>query len=265
MTIFSKEEVVAQTNVFRKTLGLSELKESPTLDTAAAQKLEDMKQNQYFAHNGPDGTSPWYWIEINGYKYSYAGENLAIGFYSAKDTVDAWINSPTHRTNLANSNYKEIGIAVAPAKIQNSEGYLIVQLFGTPKPTIVPRPARTPAPSPPVVTTVSPPPVQIAQLKPATTQAIPPPTELSYQPSQEITTPVVSTVVRSTPELRKFGQILNTSFILYTLFAFLISVVLLIFKEAKKGLVIRSAASLALLVLAIVVPIIQVSRTALIF
>src|SRR3989344_3536372 len=132
---FSKEDVIAQTNVFRQTLGLGGLKESLALDIAAAQKLQDMVQNQYFAHTSPLGVSPWHWIDINQYKYTYAGENLAIGFLTAKDAVDAWANSPTHRANLLNSNYKEIGIAVAPANIKNNQGFLVVQLFGTPKPT----------------------------------------------------------------------------------------------------------------------------------
>ena len=105
VTVFGKEEVVSQTNLFRKTLGLSELKQSSVLNLAAAQKLQDMSRNQYFAHTSPSGISPWHWIEVNKYKYSYAGENLAIGFFSAKDTVDAWANSPSHRANLSNSNF----------------------------------------------------------------------------------------------------------------------------------------------------------------
>ncbi|MBI2063783.1 MAG: hypothetical protein HYT65_02215 [Candidatus Yanofskybacteria bacterium] len=135
LAAFAKEDVIMQTNVLRQTLGLGGLKESTVLDIAAAQKLQDMLQNQYFAHTSPAGVSPWHWIEVNQYKYAYAGENLAIGFLTAKDTVDAWADSPSHRANLLNPNFREIGIAVAPAKIQDSQGFLVVQLFGTPRPT----------------------------------------------------------------------------------------------------------------------------------
>ena len=262
--IFDKEEVISQTNVFRKTLGLGELKESSVLDIAATQKLDDMKQGQYFAHTSPAGVSPWYWIEVNNYEYSYAGENLAIGFFSAKDTVDAWINSPTHRANLANSNYKEIGIAVAPAKIQNSEGFLVVQLFGTPKPTIAARPAPI-KPSPVTAKiTASPIPSGVGQLKPATTQAVLLPAESSIEAAEEISQPITSNIEQSSPRLKKLSQALNVSFILYVLITFLISVVLLVFRELNKGLVVKATASLAMLVLAIVVPVIQISHTALI-
>ena len=262
--IFNKEEVVSQTNVFRKTLGLGELKESSVLDIAAAQKLNDMKQGQYFAHTSPAGVSPWHWIEVNKYKYTYAGENLAIGFFSAKDTVDAWINSPTHRANLANSNYKEIGIAVAPAKIQNSEGFLVVQLFGTPKPTIATRPTPT-KPSPIVAKiTASSTPIGVGQLKPATTQIVPLPTKSLVKAAEEIGEPIASNVEQSAPRLKKLGQVFNVSFILYALIAFLVSVILLVFGELKKELVVKTTISLAVLVLAIVVPVLQASHVALI-
>lgn len=275
LKIFDKEEVISQTNVFRKTLGLGELKENSVLDVAAAQKLDDMKQGQYFAHTSPSGFSPWHWIEANNYKYSYAGENLAIGFFSAKDTVDAWINSPTHRMNLANSNYKEIGIAVAPAKIQNSEGFLVVQLFGTPKSSVATRPTPIKPSLVAVKITASSPPALATQLKPATTQTIPLPASPKLQQSEsakssvksaeEINEPIASNIEQSaTPRLKKLGQAFDVSFILYALIAFLISVVLLVSRELKKELIVRSVASLALLVLAIVVPVFQLSHTALI-
>lgn len=264
--IFDKEEVVSQTNFFRKNLGLGELKSSYALETAAAQKLNDMAQNNYFAHTSPSGVSPWHWIEVNQYKYSYAGENLAIGFFSAKDTVDAWINSPTHKANITNGNYKEIGVAVAPVKIQNTEGILVVQLFGSPRPTIVAtNPITKPAPTKPS-TTIIPTPSSKPQLKPAATQI--PPITLKYlgDESQEISKPVVSNInAQPSSEVTNLGSILNTSLVLYALIAFMVSVVLLLFKELNKGLVIRTAASLTLLILAIAIPVLQVSRTALIF
>lgn len=265
--IFDKKEVVTQTNVFRKTLGLNELKESPTLDIAAAQKLDDMKRGQYFAHTSPSGISPWHWIEVNQYKYSYAGENLAIGFFSAEETVTAWMNSPSHRANLANSNYKEIGIAVAPAKIQNSEGFLVVQLFGTPKPTIVTQPTSnkpTPATTTKTKIALSPTPTKIKQLKPVATQAIPLSAKPSVKAAEEIKEPIASNIDQSTPTLKKLGQVFNISFIFYALIAFLVSIVLLISRELNKELVAKTAISLALLILAIAVPVLQITHTALI-
>ncbi len=255
--VFAKEEIVSQTNAFREFLGLGDLKENAVLDQAASQKLQNMISNQYFAHTGPTGISPWYWIEVNKYGYVYAGENLAIGFVTAKDTVDAWENSPSHRANLANPNFKEIGVAVAPAKIQNSEGFLVVQLFGTPKPA---KPAvaaikPSPTPAPPKATPTGSP-----------LAGSPTPTA-SIQPAAKGTTtetPISVTVATLTPKLAKISKTLNTTLVIYSLLAFLASLVFLVFTGARKELVIRTAASFSMVVLAIAVPVFQISRAALI-
>jgi len=255
--IFAKEEIVSQTNAFREFLGLGDLKESSVLDQAASQKLQNMITNQYFAHTSPTGVSPWHWIEVNNYKYVYAGENLAIGFVTAKDTVDAWENSPSHRANLANPNFKEIGVAVAPAKIQNSDGFLVVQLFGTPKPTkpavavIKPSPSPTPLKATPASSPLARSPALSASVQPAAK-------------SVATETPVSVTAAALTPKLANVSKTLNTSLIVYSLLAFLASLVFLVFTGARKELVIRTAASLSMVVLAIAIPAIQISHTALI-
>lgn len=255
--IFAKEEIVSQTNAFREFLGLGDLKENTVLDQAASQKLQNMITNQYFAHTSPAGISPWHWIETNNYGYTYAGENLAIGFLTAKDTVDAWENSPSHRANLANPNFKEMGVAVAPAKIQNSEGFLVVQLFGTPKPA---KPAvavkkSSPSPASPKVTPSGSPlvhsPTPSASVQPAVKNAV-------------IETPVSVTTAALTPKLAKVSKTLNTTLVIYSLLAFLASLVFLMFYGASKELVIRAAASLAMVILAVAIPVFQISRVALI-
>ncbi len=256
--IFAKEEIVSQTNAFREFLGLSDLKENPVLDQAASQKLQNMITNQYFAHTSPLGISPWHWIEVNNYGYVYAGENLAIGFLTAKDAVDAWENSPSHRANLANPNCKEIGVAVAPAKIQNSEGFLVVQLFGTPKPTKPVATAIKPSPSP-----ASP------KTTPASSPLASSPTpSASVQSAAKGTaateTPVSVTVATLTPKLAKVSKTLNATLVVYSLLAFLASLAFLVFYGASKELVIRTAVSFSMVVLAIAVPVFQASSIALI-
>ncbi|MEK7153969.1 MAG: CAP domain-containing protein [Patescibacteria group bacterium] len=255
--IFAKEEIVSQTNAFREFLGLGDLKENSVLDQAASQKLQNMISSQYFAHTSPTGVSPWYWIEVNKYGYVYAGENLAIGFLTAKDTVDAWGNSPTHRANLANPNFKEMGVAVAPAKIQNSEGFLVVQLFGTPKPA---KPAvavikPSPTPVPPKATPTS---------SPLARSPTPSASVQSTAKGIATETPISVTVSAITPKLAKVSKTLNTSLIVYSLLVFLASLAFLVFYGASKELVIRTAVSLTVFILAVAIPVFQISRTALI-
>ncbi len=265
---FTKEEVVAQTNIFRSALGLGQLKENSTLDSAALSKLQDMINGNYFAHTSPSGISPWHWIEANNYKYSYAGENLAIGFYSAKDTEKAWENSPSHRENLLNQHYKEIGVAVAPAKINNSEGILVVQVFGTPKP-IKPEASAKTAVAP--KTTPKPNIVAIAQTPistPVKSLITTSPSVKSAENSVGISQapkPISINLSQDSPKINTISKVLNSGFVIYSLFIFLLSIVLIVYTELNKGLVISSAVHLALFLFAIFIPVLHMTRTALIF
>jgi len=117
-------------NKERMDAGLKPLKINDKLNQAAQQKAQDMINNDYFAHTSPSGTTPWYWFDRVGYKYVAAGENLAKDFTDSKYLHQAWMKSLSHRNNILNSKYQEIGIAVIEGKINGKDTVLAVQLFG---------------------------------------------------------------------------------------------------------------------------------------
>jgi len=124
--------VTELTNQERNQFAENPLTRSEVLDQAAKLKAEDMAKNSYFAHYSPDGVSPWHWFQEVGYTYAYAGENLAVHFNDSKMVVDAWMNSPTHKANIINDKYTEIGIGTAKGVYDGYETVFVVQLFGTP-------------------------------------------------------------------------------------------------------------------------------------
>jgi hypothetical protein len=124
--------VIDQTNSERKALDLPALRRNDVLDAAAKLKAEHMAREGYFAHYSPDGVSPWHWFSTAGYSFVHAGENLAVHFTDSDEVVDAWMKSPTHRANIANSNYQEIGVGTARGKYEGFSTVFVVQLFGTP-------------------------------------------------------------------------------------------------------------------------------------
>jgi len=126
-----KTTLIELLNQERKSLGLQSLKENTTLDNAAVLKAQDILEKDYFSHQSPDGVAPWYWFKIAGYNYKIAGENLAIGFLDSRELNRAWLDSPSHRANLLNSNYKDVGIAILKGDFQGNETTVVVQLFGT--------------------------------------------------------------------------------------------------------------------------------------
>lgn len=126
----SPSEVIRLTNEKRSQVGLLPLSENPTLSAAAQAKGADMLSRDYWAHIAPDGTQPWKFFTDFGYKYRYAGENLARDFSNPSSAVDAWMASPTHKENLLSPKYKEIGIAVIEGDLAGVDTTIIVQFFG---------------------------------------------------------------------------------------------------------------------------------------
>ncbi len=122
------------TNKERRVYNLQTLVVSPLLDKAAQMKATDMATNDYFAHTSPTGKTPWYWLEKVGYKYQYAGENLAINFSDSKDVTSAWMASPTHRANIEKGNYTEIGTGVAKGIYKGRETIFVAQVYANPLP-----------------------------------------------------------------------------------------------------------------------------------
>jgi len=143
----SPVDVITQTNEQRATQGLGVLKSSDKLTVAAAAKAQDMFAKQYWAHTAPDGTQPWNFIKTAGYSYQVAGENLARDFSITNEMVGAWMASPTHRANIMNSRYSEIGIAVVNGTLEGVETTLVVQMFGLPRIAVAQVPKPTPLPS----------------------------------------------------------------------------------------------------------------------
>ena len=128
----SPSEVIRLTNVQRVANGLAPVKENSILDSAALAKGNDMLAKGYWAHFAPDGTSPWSFFIGFGYKYKYAGENLARDFQDANSAVNAWMNSPSHKENILNPNYMDIGIGVVEGSLSGVDTTIIVQFFGSP-------------------------------------------------------------------------------------------------------------------------------------
>ena len=134
----TSDELVNLTNQKRREAGLASLSVNQSLVNAASQKGADMIAKNYWAHNAPDGASPWSFFKNTGYRYLYAGENLARDFGDSVSVVNAWMNSPTHRDNLLSGRYREIGIAVIHDTFQGQPTTLVIQMFGTQVASILP-------------------------------------------------------------------------------------------------------------------------------
>lgn len=105
-----EKEVVVRINQERQKYGLQILTVADELVAAARRHSADMAANNLFSHTGSDGSSPYTRIIEAGYRFRYAGENIAAGYATAQQVVSAWMNSPGHRANILNAGFCEVGI-----------------------------------------------------------------------------------------------------------------------------------------------------------
>jgi hypothetical protein len=126
-------EAVELINRARSDNGLEAVRANDYLNDRALEKAQDMLAKDYFAHYSPEGKAPWDLISRNKYPYLYVGENLARNFTSVTMAHKALMNSPSHKDNILNKKYTDVGIAVVSGALANEETTVLVQLFGSRK------------------------------------------------------------------------------------------------------------------------------------
>ncbi len=140
--------LLSATNAQRAAVGLGNLALNGTLSQAAQSKANDMVARNYWSHNTPDGNPPWVFIDGVGYAYKKAGENLAYGFGTSSEAVTGWMNSPSHKANMLDISYKEVGFGIANSANYQNQGEMTVVVAMYADPYVAPAPEPTPIPTP---------------------------------------------------------------------------------------------------------------------
>jgi len=127
----TRASVVAAMNEYRAEHHLPPLRVDLRLEAAANDRMRDMEDQGYWAHESPDGRSPFTWLAPHGYDFHYAGENLATGFETTELLVAGWMESPGHRANILSPNFEDCGIAIIDGlTMRRGTGKSIVVMFG---------------------------------------------------------------------------------------------------------------------------------------
>lgn len=127
--------LLSSTNQQRSANGVGSLALNSQLNNAAQAKANDMVSRNYWSHNTPDGEEPWVFINNTGYKYLKAGENLAYGFPDSASTVNGWMNSPSHKANMLDGAFTEVGFGFANSPDFNDSGpeTVVVAMYAKPQ------------------------------------------------------------------------------------------------------------------------------------
>jgi uncharacterized protein YkwD len=118
-----EEDILAYTNQFRKSKGLSALMMRKDLNVIARKHSEDMARGRRtFGHGGFDQRTR----EVRKiFKSCTLAENVAYGSVSGKDVVAMWKQSSGHRGNMLGQ-YDYVGIGIA----KDRKGiYYFTQIF----------------------------------------------------------------------------------------------------------------------------------------
>ena len=124
-----EKEILVLLNQERAKNDLPALSFNIKLKQAARLKVDDMIENNYFAHISPEGVKPWDLLDKVGYDYKFAGENLAMNFIDAKGVNRALMNSKTHRENMLFENYTEVAVVV---DMKEDRSLIAAEYFGKP-------------------------------------------------------------------------------------------------------------------------------------
>lgn len=131
------------------------LASNATLLRVAREHSADMLARNFFAHTNPDGLDPFDRMEVAGYPYSAAGENLYMGMSTASISpaseaarghdglfVDADYPGRGHRVGMLNPAVTEVGIGAAVGEYYNSgrwwNAVTYTQDFGAPASAVTP-------------------------------------------------------------------------------------------------------------------------------
>lgn len=112
-------------NQERAAAGLPPLVANATLISVARQRAQEMAATGCFSHYGPvggscpsGGTAVFIaMVNATGYAWTALGENIAKNTYPAGQAVQVamqgFMNSPGHRANILNPNFRRVGIGYA--------------------------------------------------------------------------------------------------------------------------------------------------------
>ncbi|RBW52198.1 CAP domain-containing protein, partial [Ruegeria sp. A3M17] len=164
-----EQEMLVLINQERTSRGLDPLQLETRLNDSSEDHSEWMLESDVFSHTGSGGSSATQRMEMAGFDFSgnwRSGENIAWqserGAPGISDDVaqlhQNLMNSPGHRANILNPDFKFIGIGIETGDMQGFDAVMVTQNFAATQGEVMLDNGSTtpPAPTPPVEETPQP-------------------------------------------------------------------------------------------------------------
>jgi uncharacterized protein YkwD len=103
--------VVELVNEERRRAGCDRVRNNGDLHDVARKHSMDMATTNRLSHTGSDGSSPQDRMRDGGYQ-NPLNENIAYGYQTPQDVMDAWMHNRGNRDNILNCQAKAIGVGL---------------------------------------------------------------------------------------------------------------------------------------------------------
>ena len=120
-----EKQMLDSVNRERLAAGLQPLAPDPELTEVARRHSADMFVRGYFAHDTPDGLTPFDRMRASNVRFITAGENLALA-PTISVAHSGLMNSPGHRANILRREFGRVGIGVMDGGMR---GLMVSQEF----------------------------------------------------------------------------------------------------------------------------------------
>ena len=120
-----EKQMLDLVNKERQANGLNPLAPDPELTEVARKHSADMFARGYFAHDTPEGLSPFDRMKAANVRFTTAGENLALA-PTLPIAHTGLMNSPGHRANILRREFGRVGIGVMDGGMR---GLMVSQEF----------------------------------------------------------------------------------------------------------------------------------------
>jgi uncharacterized protein YkwD len=121
---YNSNEILEAINQVRIENNLPALINSSVLENTASQKIDEIEKDQNFNH--ADWNKK---IKDKLPTFKFIGENLAKNQPDLKTLIKAWLESPLHKQNILDKEFKKSGIAVRKISLDGAEQLIVVQHF----------------------------------------------------------------------------------------------------------------------------------------
>ena len=109
----SIDVVLSIINSYRKENGVKPLVLNDKLTEVACARAEEIAWSGEHSHRRPNGRTCFTILKDAGFDSGYAGENIGWGYETPQEVCQAWKDSETHRKNILDPEFTQIGIGVA--------------------------------------------------------------------------------------------------------------------------------------------------------